>query len=74
MKKKKELKSWIKDGKPEIIFWHNIMLVRISDAGKEFSDWLYGQTLPYVDDSSTPTDWAYYFDYLRFKNNLPIID
>ena len=60
--------------KPEIITWNDMKLVRISDVGKEFSNWLYGQTLPLVDDNPDPYDWAYHWDYQRFTSHLPIID
>jgi hypothetical protein len=59
--------------KPEIIIWKDMQLVRISNI-KGFAEWLSGQTMPFVDDNSTPTDWAYYWDYLRFIRHLPIID
>jgi hypothetical protein len=58
---------------PTKIIWHEMELVKISDV-PGFADWLYGQTLPYVEDDPTPTDWAYEWDYDRFINHLPIID
>jgi hypothetical protein len=60
--------------KPEILYWNNMMLVRISDCSKAFAKWLSGQTLPYVDKNSKPSDWCYYWDYFRYINKLPIID
>lgn len=59
---------------PEKMLWHDMELVRISDVGKEFLSWLKGQTMPLVEDSDTPYDWAYYGDYYRFINNLPVVD
>lgn len=58
--------------------WCKMWIVKIStvgtDGGKEFSKWLYGQTVPLVTDDENPTDWAYYHDYCRFINKQPIID
>jgi hypothetical protein len=59
---------------PTIKTWHGIEIVKISSVGGNFSDWLYGQTLPLVEDDENPTNWAYYSDYLRWANGLPIID
>lgn len=62
------------------IVWHDMVLVKISDAGEEFSKCLYGQTLPYVENcedkdfDNNPMNWAYIEDYLRFIYNLPIVD
>lgn len=58
---------------PEIKEYHGISLVRISDK-PGFREWLYGQTIPYVEEDENPTDWAYYDDWYRFSRNLPIID
>lgn len=60
--------------KPEEMQWNGMELVRISDVGDEFQTWLYGQTLPFVEDNADPMDWAYKSDYKRFINNLPVID
>lgn len=53
-----------------------IKIVKISttEHPQEFCEWLYGQTLPMVDDDPEPTGWAYYWDYERFINNYPVID
>jgi len=59
---------------PETKIWHDMKLVRISDVGEEFSRWLYGQTIPLVEDDPNPTDWAYYWDYRGFIRNLLITD
>ena len=59
---------------PEIKLWHGMKLAKISDVGDEFKEWLYGQTLPLVEDDPEPMNWAYYWDYERFINGLPIID
>lgn len=58
---------------PEIISWKGMKLVRISDVDG-LDKWLFGQTLPLVEDNKTPTDWAYFWDYERFIKGLPIID
>ena len=58
----------------EEIEWNEMILVRISSVGEGFAKWLYGQTCPYVEDNENPTDWAYYWDYARYVNNLPIVD
>jgi hypothetical protein len=60
--------------KPETVTWKGMKLVRVSDVGEKFAKWLYGQTLPFVEDNETPTDWAYYWDYERFISNLPVVD
>ena len=49
-------------------------IVKISDVGQEFLDWLKGQTCPVVLEDAEPTDWAYYGDYSRFINKQLIID
>lgn len=59
---------------PETIIWNGMKLVRISDVGEKFLKWLYGQTCPIVEDREDSTNWAYYCDYERFINGLPIID
>lgn len=59
---------------PETIIWHGMKLVRVSDVGSEFANWLYGQTLPLVEDNDTKTDWAFYWDYERYVKGLPIVD
>jgi hypothetical protein len=68
----------MKKKEPKIITWNGMKLVKISDVSVEFRRWLYGQTLPLVDDETVndgrPFDWAYESDYYRFINNLPIID
>ena len=59
---------------PEIITFDGLVIVRISDVGKDFANWLYGQTLPLLEELDDPSDWAYYWDYLRWKNHQPLID
>lgn len=59
-----EIKIWV-DG---------IKVVRISDAGDKFREWLSGQTVPFLENDPDPMDWAYYHDYLCFIQELPIID
>lgn len=59
---------------PKVVVWHGMWLVKVSEVGVEFSKWLYGQTMPLVTESDTPTDFAYYPDYIRWKNHLPVID
>ena len=62
------------NSEPETKIWHDMKLVRISDVGKDFSRWLYGQTFPYVEDDPKPTDWAYYWDYTKYLNGGKITD
>lgn len=52
--------------------FHGFKVIKVSNI-EGFNEWLTGQTRPFVDDEN-PFDWAYYEDYLRFKDNLPIID
>ena len=59
---------------PETLIFNDMIVVRISDVGKDFAEWLNGQTLPLIEENQDPLDWAYYWDYLRWKNNQPIID
>jgi len=59
---------------PTVINWHKIWIVRISDVGEEFANWLGGQTLPLVSEDENPANWAYYSDYSRFVNKQAIID
>ena len=62
---------------PTVTVWGDgIWIVKISEVAdsEEFSKWLAGQTLPLVEESDTPTDWAYYSDYSRFINKQVIID
>jgi hypothetical protein len=59
---------------PTIKIWNGIKLVKVSDVGEKFAEWLYGQTMPLVVEDDCPTDWAYYWDYQRFVKGLPIID
>ena len=57
-------------------FWNGMALVKISTVHnpEEFKKWLYGQTLPVIDDDETPYDWCYADDYRRYVKRLPIID
>ena len=72
------IKNW--DGKTGTLgdiavrIWDEVAVVRVSDIGDGFGGWLYGQTLPLVLDDQNPHDWAYYSDYLRWQNGLPIVD
>lgn len=59
---------------PEIVSLEEMTIIKISDIGENFRKWLYGQTVPYIEELDDPDDWAYYWDYLRWKNNQPIID
>ena len=60
---------------PTVMKWvSGIWIVKISDVGKEFAEWLGGQTLPLVVEDENPADWAYYSDYSRFVNKQAIID
>lgn len=61
---------------PTVMVWHGIWIVKISEVpnSEEFAKWLAGQTLPLVEESDSPTGWAYEGDYSRWINNLPIID
>ena len=59
---------------PIIKIWHGMKIVNVSSVGGNFFEWLSGQTLPLVEDDENPTYWAYYSDYLRWANGLPIID
>ena len=54
--------------------WYRMKIVKISSVGGNFSEWLNGQTLPLVEGDENPTDWAYYDDYMRWINGLPVID
>ena len=56
------------------MLWHDMTLVKISDVGEDFKKWLYGQTVPYVEEDINPFDWAYSWDYDRYVKHLPIID
>jgi len=59
---------------PTVMNWYSIRVVKISEVGEDFRKWLDGQTTPFVYESENPTDWAYYDDYLRWINGLPVID
>lgn len=68
--------EFYKEIKPITRMWHGIKIVKVSTviSKPRFKEWLGGQTMPYVEDDYAPFDWAYYSDYERFINNLPIID
>ncbi len=53
--------------------WNGIFIVKISDT-PGLGEWLYGQTLPLVEDDPEPTNWCYYDDYFRYVMKLPIVD
>jgi len=57
--------------KPETKVWRDMEIIKISDVGDDFSEWLCGQTLPYVSGDDTPSDWAYIDDYKRWRAGLP---
>jgi hypothetical protein len=57
----------------ETMVWNKMKLVRISTV-PGFSEWLNGQTIPYVEGDPTPTDWAYFDDYYRYIRNMEVID
>ena len=59
---------------PTTKFWNGMMLVKISDVGDNFREWLWGQTIPLVEDDPEPTNWAYIWDWERYVNKQPIID
>lgn len=63
---------------PTVMIWHGLCLVKISSlprrSREKFKIWLAGQTLPYVEEDKDPTDWAYSWDYDRFKDGLAVID
>jgi hypothetical protein len=45
--------------------WNGISVVKVSDVGDDFKQWIYGQTQPIVDEEN-PEDWAYRHDYLMW--------
>lgn len=53
----------------EEMIWHDMRLVRISTV-PGFGSWLYGQTMPLVEDDVSPYDWAYYSDYDRYVKGI----
>jgi hypothetical protein len=57
----------------DILDWHGMQVVRIS-AVPGFAKWLYGQTIPLVEEEENPYDWAYMWDYDRFISDRSIID
>ena len=60
---------------PTTMKWQSgIWIVKISDVGQEFTQWLKGQTCPLVTEDAEPANWAYFHDYSRFINNQVIID
>jgi len=63
----------IRDDVIHALIWHGMIIVKISEV-PGFGDWLYGQTLPYVEEDSNPTDWAYYGDFVRFVDKKGVID
>lgn len=54
--------------------WNGMPIVKVSSVGGDFAEWLYGQTMPFVEEDENPTDWAYLWDYNRWKAGLPVID
>lgn len=48
-------------------------VVRIADV-PGFAKWLHGQTMPVIEGDPEPFGWAYYHDYQRFIQGLPIYD
>jgi len=69
-----QLRGYSKISLPEFRAWDGIPIVRVSDVGHGFREWLNGQTCPLVDDDDDPQDWAYVWDYERFKQSERIID
>jgi uncharacterized NAD(P)/FAD-binding protein YdhS len=60
---------------PTVMKWANgIWIIKISDIGQEFAEWLNGQTTPLVKEDENPVGWAFYSDYSRFINKQVIID
>lgn len=64
----------VPDSIPTQAIWQNIYIIKVSDVGKEFEEWLSGQTRPHVVEHESPSDWAYYSDYLRWSAGLRVID
>jgi hypothetical protein len=64
----------IVEGNPTTAVWHKMWIVKISDVGQEFAEWLHGQTLPVVTEDENPTDWAYYHDYCKFNGGWSTSD
>jgi hypothetical protein len=69
----------MKIAEPTTMMWNGMKLVKISECGEEFKKWMYGQTIPFVEDwldceTESPTDWAYSWDYDRFIKGLKVID
>jgi len=60
--------------KPIVKTWAGMKIVKVSSVGDEFRRWLGGQTCPLVEDDPTPDDWAYYWDYERFRDHKPVVD
>jgi len=44
------------------------------DELDSFSKWLYGQTLPYIENTQKGEFYFYMHDYDRWKAGLPVID
>ena len=59
---------------PLVMNWSGIWIVKVSECKEGFSEWLAGQTRPLVTEDPNIYDWAYYGDYSRFINELPVID
>ena len=59
---------------PTVIIFHRYYLVKISDIGDEFKQWLIDNkwTAPTVDEIETPQDWTYYFLYSRWMQEQQI--
>jgi len=58
---------------PRMITWHGMELVNMDDV-PGLQAWMWGQTMPLVEDDPHPYSWVYYDDYRRFINGLPVID
>lgn len=59
---------------PEIRLWNNLEIIKISDVDYAFAEWLYGQTLPYIEEMNDPSDWAFLDDYERWISGSRIFD
>lgn len=58
---------------PTVYEFNGIKVIRISDV-PGFEKWLSGQTLPLIEESETPYDWAYVEDYDRFAKGFSVVD
>ena len=59
--------------KPIIKTLEGMKVVKISSV-IGFERWLYGQTNPVIESDIDPFDWAFYDDYIRFRDGLEVTD